>query len=160
MPPSHQSPQLYSLFLYLNSLRVFQPLGTVHVQKEVLQQGLCFLQVPGILLLELKGLVLLVIAAILETREDREKKPGWATETSHHSPGPVQKVQMLNGLTTEEPWCKGAAGERLPSLAACFSICPTQATSMGQAGCLWVCWEARGCAAVGETALAVGSMRH
>lgn len=69
---SHQFPLLYSLLLYLNSLRVFQPLGTVHIQEEVLQQGLCFLQVPGILWLELKSLVLLMIAGILETRNDKE----------------------------------------------------------------------------------------
>ena len=43
---------------------------------------------------------------------------------------------MLNTPTAEEPWCKGAAGERMPSQAACFSISPTQGTSVGQAGCL------------------------
>lgn len=71
---------LYLLFLYLSSLRVFQLLGTVHIQKEVLQQSLCFLQIPGILWLELKSLVLLVIAGILETREDRGKK-AWLDHT-------------------------------------------------------------------------------
>lgn len=64
---------LYSLFLYLRSLWVSQPLGTVHIQEEILQQGLSFLQVPGILCLELKSLVLLVIAGILEPRETEEK---------------------------------------------------------------------------------------
>lgn len=57
--------ELLDVLLYLSSLRVFQPLGTVHIQEEVLQQGLCFLQIPGILWLELKSLVLLVIAGVL-----------------------------------------------------------------------------------------------
>lgn len=43
---------------------------------------------------------------------------------------------MLNTLMTEEPWSKGTAGERMPHQAACFSISPTQGTSVGQAGCL------------------------
>lgn len=74
--PSYQSLPLYSLFFYLSSLRVLQTLGTIHIQKEVLQQGLCFLQIPGVLWLELKSLVLLVIGGILETREAGVKKPG------------------------------------------------------------------------------------
>jgi len=127
---------VYSLFLYLSSLRVFQSLGTVHIQKEVLQQGLCFLQVLSILWLELKGLILLMIAGILETREDREKKPGGTTQTFQHSPWPMQRTWMLNTLTTEEHSCNVAAGERMPSQAAHFSISPTQGTSVGQAGCL------------------------
>lgn len=52
---------------------MFQPLGTVHIQEEILQQGLSFLQVPGILCLELKSLALLVIAGILEAGETEGK---------------------------------------------------------------------------------------
>lgn len=71
IPPA---PPVHSLFLYLVSLGVFQPLGTVHIQEEVLQQRLCLLEVPGVLSLELEGFVLLLIADILETRKKQRRK--------------------------------------------------------------------------------------
>lgn len=45
------TPQKHSLFLYLNSLRVLQLLGLVHVHEEVLQQPLSLHQVVCIHLL-------------------------------------------------------------------------------------------------------------
>lgn len=135
-------PPLYSLFLYLGSLWVLQPLGTVHIQEEILQQGLSFLQVPGILCLELKSLVLLVIAGVLEAG-DTEEKAWLDTGTSPHFPWPAQRLCILHRAATEEPLCPGCCPSSLPARAF-----------VGQAGSPW------GCAATAETALAVQSLRH
>lgn len=108
---------------------MFQPLGTVHIQEEVLQQGLCFLQIPGILWLELKSLALLVIVGILETREDR-KKPGWTMQTSQHFPRSMHRAWMLNALSPEEPHRDAKVQ---PSCLLQHLFHP--GLSVGQAGC-------------------------
>lgn len=148
MAPHH--PTLYSLFLYLRSLWVSQPLGTVHIQEEILQQGLSFLQVPGILCLELKSLVLLVVAGILETGGTEEK--AWLDHTD------LTTLSLANTEALDPPHTKHR-GALVPSPASCSSSLPPRGC-VGQAGSLRGSCEAQGCAAVGEAALAVGSLRH
>lgn len=74
---------------------MFQPLGTIHIQEEILQQGLSFLQVPGILCLELKSLVLLLIAGILEAGETEEK--AWMGHTD------IATLPLANTETLDPP---------------------------------------------------------
>lgn len=121
-------PPLYSLFLYLRSLWVLQPLGTVHIQEEILQQGLSFLQVPGILCLELKSLVLLVIAGVLEAGDTEEK--AWldhrdlptlslASTKALHPPQSSHREALVPRLLPQLPRCQGLCGSGWQPLRLC-----------------------------------------